>query len=1112
MKKHYALIGALFMAFGSPYFGGNAVSASPEPQVAQAATQVITGVVTDEKGEPVIGASVIEPGTTRGTVTDIDGKFSLRLSRNGKVRISYVGCKTQEMKAADNLKIVLQEDKALLDEVVVVGYGQQKKVNLTGAVSTVDVDKAMNSRPVQDIDKALQGAVPGLTIVNVSGDIDDSPTMTIRGMGTTSNNGKSAPYIIVDGIPMDDISLLNPNDIKSISVLKDASASSIYGARAAFGVILITTKGGEKTEKIRVKYSNNFAWEQPTYLAEYPSTVTQIEAALEAYKNSGTKNPEVFGQYFEEMLPKARLWAQQNSGKLGYGELRRYVDDNNVGDYYVDPNTGHMFFYGDWDVTGIMFRNWAPSQNHNISIQGSTDRTNFYASFGYNDKEGIMTFNPDKRRKYSAVANLTVNVTDWLQAGLKFTYGNKRYQKANTGRMTYQYMWRWGSYFPYGTIDGVDVRNDILYRKAAPMATTNTYNTRLTAFLKANVTKDLTVNADYTYMVDNIDYSASTAPVYGYNTWSSTFAPPSYLSSSTSVTNRNTKRNDWILNIYANYAKTFAEKHNLNVMVGANAEGAEQKYSSITRQSLYDYTMPEINLATGTITIDGATHTHNSNGGYFGRINYDYNGIYLLELNGRYDGSSRFPASDRWAFFPSASVGYRFSQEAYWDNLRKYVSNAKIRASYGDIGNEAVGDYMFVETIGATDASKVNWLDASGVKISQQELPSFVSKSLSWEKIRTLNVGLDLGLFDDQFSLGFDWFQRTNVDMLAPGKVMPGVLGTTAPYTNAGSLRTRGWELTISWRKQFNKDLGLYANFNIGDATSVITKWTDDTRLLNTRYSGQRVGDIWGFETERYFDYNDFTGQNADGSWNYANGVASQKDLETGSFHYGPGDVKFKDLDGDGKISYGKGTAEDHGDLKVIGNTTPRYEYSFHIGGTYKGFDLDLFFQGVGKHDVWTQSPFIMPMMNGQVIYANQLSYNSYDESTGKYNIDQNNDFPRLWPGSAGKGTVPVLENGCYNYYPQSRYVVHMAYLRMKNITFGYTLPENLTKKAYMEKVRVYFSTTNPFNIYRGYNAPIDPEMNTDERRSASYMASYSTWGRVTPINRSVSFGLQVTF
>ena len=1111
MKKHYALLGALFLSCGAPFFGGNVTYASPEPQVASTATQVITGTVTDSKGEPVIGASVIEPGTTRGTVTDINGKFSLRISNNAKVRISYVGCKTQEMKAAQNLKIVLEDDNALLDEVVVVGYGQQKKVNLTGAVSTVDVDQSLQSRPVQDIDKALQGAVPGLTITNTNGDIDDSPSMRIRGMGTLSNDGKSNPYIIVDGVPMDDISLLNPNDIKSISVLKDASASSIYGARAAFGVILITTKGGDKTDKITVKYDNNFSWESPTYLPEYPSTVTQIEAALEAYNNNGTKNPEVFGQYFEEMLPKARLWAQQNKGKLGYGEMRRYTDDNNVGDYYVDPTTGHMFFYGDWDVTGIMFRDWAPSQNHNISVAGSTARTNFYASFGYNDKEGIMAFNPDKRRKYSAVANVTTNITDWLQAGVRFTYGNKRYQTANTGRYTYQYMWRWGSYFPYGTINGVDVRNDILYRKAAPTATTNTYDTRITGFLKANVTKDLTVNVDYTYDVKNKDYSASTAPVYGYNTWSSTFAEPSYLSSSTSVTNTNTKENSWVLNIYANYAKTFNDKHNLNVMIGGNAENTETKWTSLSRQSLYNYNMPEVNLATGTVTVNG-THKHNSNGGYFGRINYDYNGIYLLELNGRYDGSSRFPAGDRWAFFPSGSIGYRFSQENYWNKLRDIVSNGKIRASYGEIGNEAVGDDMFVETISATSASNTNWLDPSGVKISQQELPAFVSKSLTWEKIRTINLGLDLGFLNDQITVGFDWFQRTNADMLAPGKVMPGVLGTKAPYTNAGSLRTRGWELSISWRKQFTKDLGLYASFNIGDAVTDITKWTDDTRLLNTNYSGKRYGDIWGFETERYFDYSDFTSQNADGSWNYATGVADQSGLESGVFHYGPGDVKFKDIDGNGKIDYGKGTAEDHGDLKVIGNTLPRYEYSFHIGGNYKGFDLDLFFQGVGKHDVWTQSPFIIPMMNGQVIYSHQLSYCSYDSNTGKYDVNQSYDFPRLWPGSAGKGQVPVLDNGCFNYYPQSRYIVHMSYLRLKNITLGYTLPADITKKIYMEKVRVYFSTTNPLTITRGYNAPIDPEMNTDERRSASYMASYSTWGRVTPINRSVSFGLQVTF
>lgn len=1109
MKRFYALLGALLLTCG---LTGVTAYASPEPQQTTAQAGIVTGTVVDEAGEPIIGASIVVIGTTRGTATDISGKFSVRANSNEKLQISYVGYKTVTQSPQSGMRVVLAEDKALLDEVVVVGYGQQKKVNLTGAVSTVDIDKTMTSRPVQDIDKALQGAVPGLSIINTNGDIDDNPTMRIRGMGTLSNNGTSNPYIIVDGVPMDDISLLNPNDIKSISVLKDAASTSIYGARAAFGVILITTKQGQNGEKVRINYNNNFSWEKPTYLPQYPSTVTQIEAALEAYDHSNTVNPEVFGMYFEEMLPKARLWQQQNSGKLGYGEMRPYVDDNNVGDYYVDPVTKHWYFYGDWDVTGIMFRNWAPAQSHNLSFSGGSDKVNYYVSAGYNGKEGIMEFNPDKRKKFSVTSNITASLTDWLQAGVRFNFGKKKFTTPNTGRYTYQYMWRWGSFFPYGTIDGLDVRNDILYRKAAPTTTNNSTNTRINAFLKANITKDLTLNVDYTYTINYWDQNRSTAPVFGYNTWTSNYGEPTYLSTTTSVTESNSKYYGWVFNAYANYAKSFNSAHNINVMLGVNAEENKYKYQAITRQSLYDYSMPELNLATGTVTVDDARHRHNSNAGYFGRINYDYKGIYLIELNGRYDGSSRFPLGDRWAFFPSGSIGYRFSEEPYFATAKKVVSNGKIRASYGSIGNEAVGDNMFVQTIAATTASSVNWLDASGVKISEQNLPSFVSKSLTWETIKTLDVGIDLGFLNDQITLGFDWFQRTTSDMLAPGKVMPAILGTSAPYTNAGKLRTRGWELTVAWRKQFNKDLNLYANFNIGDATTKILQWSDDSRLLNSNYDGKNYGDIWGFETDRYFTLDDFTGQNADGSWNYKDGIASQKGLENGNFHYGPGDIKFADLNGDGVIDGGKGTAEDHGDLKVIGNTLPRYEYSFHLGGYFKGFDLDLFFQGVGKHDEWTQSPFIIPMMNGQVIYDNQLSYCSYDKATDTYDIDQNYKFPRLWPGSAGKGTVSVLDNGQFDFYPQSRYVVHMSYLRLKNITLGYTLPEEITKKIYMQKLRVYFSATNLWTLHRGFDAPIDPEMNTDERRSPSYMASYSTWGRVTPINLAISLGLQVTF
>lgn len=1112
MKRQLALLGALFLTCGSITIA----HANPAPQVvASNATSIVKGSVVDENGEPIIGASVQEVGTTRGTTTNVKGEFSLKAGVGAKLQISYVGYKTENVKAADGMKVKMVTDNALLDEVVVVGYGQQKKVNLTGAVSNVDLEKTLTARPEQDVTKALQGAIPGLTILTTSGDINEEATMKIRGIG--SLNGTGSPLIVVDGVPTENLSMVNGNDIASISVLKDAASSSIYGSRAAFGVILITTKQAKKGDRVSVNYTANFAWDKATYLPDYPDVPTQLEAALRAKARQGSGSVELFGMYFDQLLPYAKKWKEQNSGKIGYGEMRPYVDDNNVGDYRFIGN--QPMYYADFDIQDIWYSNAAPSQSHNVTMSGSSGRTRFFTSFGYNAKEDIMKFNPGQRKRYNATVNLQTDITDWLTAGTRINYSRRHFSRADTWNNMYQYIWRWGSFFiPSGTINGEDFRVVAMQKQAARKVTAFD-QFKLNAFLKANITKELTVNADFTWQVDDFNSKSTDNSVYGMN-WSGTSPQWIVGQSSTCTWRDNSKRETWTANFYVNYAKSINEAHNFNVMAGVNGENMTYDYFYAQRPELYSLDYPELNLTYGDRTkwqINASTKDRAS-AGYFGRINYDYKGIYLLELNGRYDGSSRFPEGDKWAFFPSASAGYRFSQEAYWDGLRDKVSNGKLRFSYGEIGNEDVGlDWPYVASISTISTGYVNWLNSSNSKVNEFDMPDWVSSSLTWERIKTIDVGLDLGILNDQITVGFDWFQRTTNDMFAPGKALPPSVGASTPTTNSGSLRTRGWELNINWRKQINKDLGLYANFSIGDSKSVVTKWDNDKNIGHPldrayAYEGEVWGDIWGFETERYFTEADFVGKNADGSWIYAPGVADQTGLQTQTFVYGPGDIKFKDLNGDGKIDGGKGTEEDHGDLKVIGNCLPRYEYSFHIGGTYKGFDLDLFFQGVGKRDMWTQSAFVFPEMREAdlAIYANQTSYNIYDPENGIVNISESNKFPCLFPGNeyAGNVTGVAGEGGCHNYYPQTKYLVDMSYLRLKNVTLGYTLPEELTKKAFIQKLRVYASCSNLFLLHKGSgDLPIDPEMNAGQGS-----LGLGTWGRTYPITKSWSFGLQVTF
>lgn len=1101
---------------------------TPPPQIVtdSKTTVAVKGTIVDENGDPIMGASIAEIGTTRGTVSDAKGSFELKTANNAKLRISFLGYKTVELKAKSGMHVQMTPDNALLDEVVVVGYGQQKKVNLTGAVANVDIDKTLGSRPEQDVSKALQGAVPGLTVLSNNGDLNATPSLSIRGLGTLSNKQKSSPLIVVDGVPTDNLTMINGNDIASISVLKDAASSAVYGARAAFGVILITTKQAKKGDRVTVKYNGQLAWDQATVLPDFPTVPEQLEAGLIGKKRAGESTPELFGMYFDKLLPLAQDWEKQYGGKKGYSLMRPWKSDQEVGDYSFE---GSPMYYANYDIRKIWYDNAAPSQTHDVSISGSSGRTTFYTSLGYDYKQDIMKFNPAKRNRHNATVNLQTDITDWLTAGVRFNYTRRHFSRADTWTDIHQYLWRWGSYFiPSGIYKDAD-GTEYDYRMIAMQKQASRYVIahdvlRMNAFVKANITKELTLNADYTYQIDNFNSKTADHSVQGMN-WSGK-KPTYFVTSSNTSTNRwNRKNNRWTANAYLNYAHSFNDEHNLNVMAGVNGESFTSDYFGATRKLLYDENYPELNLAYGEMkdaTIESET-ADRASAGYFGRINYDYKGIYLLELNGRYDGSSRFRSGDRWAFFPSFSLGYRFSEEAYWKNYRHIVSNGKLRFSYGEIGNEAIGDNMFLSTMTPYQVepnSKFIWLNGSGAKVNGFTMPTWVNPSLTWERIQTKNLGLDLGFLNDEFTLTAEVYERLTKDMLAPGNAIPSAVGAGAPYTNGGELQARGWELSVAWRKQFSKDFGLYANFSIGDSKIKVKKWNNANKIIghtndvSYAYEGQTWGDIWGFETDRYFTEDDFESRNADGSWVYKKGIADQTGIQTGNFVYGPGDIKFKDLNHDGKIDGGKGTLEDHGDLKVIGNTLPRYEYSFHIGGTFKGFDLDLFFQGVGKRDVWTISAFNFPLMRNAdlTLYKHQTKYNVYtwdaDPDKKVVNIKQSNDYPCLWPGNEAAGNVSALSasKGSHNYYPQSRYLTRMSYLRLKNITLGYTLPKELTRKAYIQNLRVYVSANNLFLLHKGNgDLPVDPEINEGQG------IKFGGWGRTQPITRTFAVGVQVT-
>lgn len=1116
MRKH--LLATLLLAFGLPFVGSFAAYADPEPQRQSQNTVTITGTVFDENNDPIIGASVVQKSVpANAAVTDFDGNFTLRVKPGEILRVSFVGYGSVEVAAQQSMTVYLQPTSEVLNELVAIGYGSQKKANLTGAVATVDVARTMDSRPYQDITNALQGAVPGLTITFGTGDLNASSNVRIRGIGTLSNSAMGSPLYVVDGVEMSDISYLNPQDIESISVLKDAASSAIYGTRAAFGVILIKTKGAKKGEKVSVRYTNNFGWSQATMLPEYGTVPDQLRAAIYGAQRANIST-KVFGVDIVNLLPYAEAWQQQYGGKLGHVEMRPYVDANNVGDYRVID--GVAYYYANWDINGILFNNAAPSMNHNVTLNGTSGNTNYYLTFGYDGKEGLIKYHPEKRTRYNVSANINTMVTSFLEAGARINWTRTNFYKANTySSNPLRNVYRWGSFAaPLGTIDGYNFRTISDYEDARTRKNVADL-LQMTAYLKANITKDITLNGDFTYWTRNINEKGGDGFVYGINEWDNQITP-SYIydPANVSYTERlNEKYDTWNFNIYANYDKTWNDVHNFGAMLGVNVQNEQYEKFGVSRSYLQDLSTPMLNLATGTPSVNNRVAAYEkAYAGYFGRLTYNFRDTYLIEFNGRYDGSSSFPGGNKWAFFPSVSAGYRISQEKFWEPLTKAWSNAKIRASYGEVGNENINNYSYYSTIAAATSYWVTGQD--GDKLSANAMPSFVNQDLSWERIQTTDVGLDLGFLNNSINVTFDWYQRTNANMLAPSNNPPTALGTGSPVANVGSLRTRGWELSIGWNHTFG-DWMVYANAGVSDAYTEITKWSDESNLINSNYTGKRVGEIWGFETDRYFTEADFAGKDANGKWIYAPGVADQTFIAGGGeFEFGPGDIKYKDLDNSGTIDGGDGTIDKPGDLKVIGNTLPRYEYSFRVGGAWKGFDLDIFFQGIGKRDLWAVSAMNIPLVRTAdlAVFKNQESYNVYDPANGVINISEDNAYPCMFAGNDGNGAIAGLWAGCNNFYPQSKYLINMAYLRLKNITFGYTLPAHITKKAYIQNARIYFSCNNPCLLYRGSKVPFDPELGVGQGQTLTTDVTTSGngiyVGRAIPVNRTFSFGVQVTF
>ena len=1066
------LVGSSLHAEGTP---PDLIQPSFPDGIGQQEGRSLSGIVTDATG-PIAGASIAIKGSLNGTVSDAEGRFTLNHVKTGDLlQISFIGYVTQEIRynGQSQLQIHLQEDSQALEEIVVVGYGVQKKGNLTGSVSSVK-GESFEHRPVADATQSLQGLVPGLVVSNNnSGRPGASGTLTLRGQGNLSNTAN--PYILVDGVEMS-LADVNPNDIESISVLKDAAACAIYGARAAYGVILVTTKKGEEG-KARINYQGTVGWSTPTVL---PDMVDSYQFAQ--YWNAGVANADSPRLYSEEKLSLLQQYIKDPSSVNPWFELPA---DANMNPAFENSESG----VGNTDYFDLHYKNWAFKQNHNISLSGGGKQAQYYVSGGYYDEQGILRYADINYTRFNFAANLSSQLTDWLKlkVNTKFVHSDQT-TPFGDGGLSEGFYHSLARFRP--TVAAVDPNGHFTELTMIPYLQSGTYtdtrNNHLSLTVGADIQplKNWFIFADYTYKLLNTEYEAlNVAPqIYAADGVTTSLGVRDELGvSPDGKYTRSLGRTRYqSINLYTNYLFTIADAHNFTVMAGYQEEDNNYSYLKNAITGLYSTSNPNVGMGTGDqVVVD--TRNGWATRGFFGRINYDYDGRYLLELNGRYDGSSRFASGHRWGFFPSVSLGWNIYREAFMGSLTDVLSNLKLRASYGRLGNQAgAALYTFASSM-ALNSSLGNYIFADGRQLFTTA-PLVVNPATTWEKVDSKNIGLDFGLFGNALTGSLDLFQRDTKDMLGPGLDFPDFFGAEAPQTNNARLRNRGWELSLNYQGQIGKEIRYNIGGSISDATAVVTEYANPTGTdpENQWYTGKQVGEIWGYRSDGLIQ----TEAEAD--------AYNQLDLSYLSGKpWTPGDVHYLDLNGDGAVNKGSNTLDDMGDYTVIGNTTPRYQYTINGMISWRGLSLSLMFQGIGKRDwspngvyFWGCGPYAQV-----TVFPEHLDYWT-PENTGAY-------YPKPYIHSAG-GVVPFNSK---TQQRTDRYLQSAAYCRLKNLTVSYDLPTDWTHRVGLSKLQIYFSGENLLTFTR-LKGMFDPE--------AIFTASdYSAeGGKNYPMNRVVSVGL----
>jgi TonB-linked SusC/RagA family outer membrane protein len=1061
--------------------------------------RTVTGtVINPEDNSGLPGVSVVAEGTSVGTITNVDGSYKLVVPEGvGSLVFSSIGYKTQTVSVGSRsvIDIEMMEDLMQLEEIVVIGYGAQKRVNLSGAVETID-SKVLENRPIQSVGQGLQGAVPNLNIDFQSGEPGSSPTINIRGLSTISGNGD--PLILVDNIPtsIGELNFIAPSDIANITVLKDASSAAIYGARAAYGVILITTKTGKEGKPV-VTYNNNFSWGKPTVL---PDKITDPYIYMRLNENSVNNTPWDNIDHTDDMY----AWARDRSN-----------DPSSSDPVRINPNDAGLYQYmGNKDWTKHFLDNPTFSQRQNIAVSGKKESTSYYISGAYDNQNGSLQLADDQFDRYGLKGKVDIQLNDHLTIGNNTTLSLTEREKPYYLSIFDMYNLAptdWDKN-PDGTWANTETGR--LGARLTNGGNTSDKDNFLQSKFNAGLSfleNTLTVNTDFTVRRQNSNYSSNqTKYQIGYG-------PGDVREEGTNSAYRSAAFNSYyVYNLYGSYNPTFG-RHSLGLTAGYNQEYNKDEWFSAQRTNVISASLPTIQLATGESFV-GEGIADWAVRGLFYRVNYIFDGKYILELNGRYDGSSKFPKDKRWGFFPSASAAWNVDKEAFWSGLSEPVSMFKVRTSYGTLGNQQTRPediYGYISSMQATTGSYL--IDGSLPTVVRSA--SLVSSNYTWEKVTSFNVGTDLGFLQNRITASYDYFIRNTTGMLIPGKQLPAVLGASAPNENAGDLQTKGWEMSVGYNDDFTvagKPLTFNAKLNLSDTRSYITRFDNPSRLLTQYYEGQELGEMWGLQSDGFFR-----------STEEISNLDETTLIPWGALEIVEGWMKYKDLDGNGAIEKGT-TVDDPKDLSVIGNIMPRMRYGINLSASWNGLDINAFFQGVGKMDYYPlhylywgfyQQPYAGGYNHLLDFYratdddaaTRALHSQSYlDAGLADANTDAK--YPVLQSWLADRNLGERIDEAQGLAVPQTDYMLNGAYLRLKNLTVGYTLPGTLTNRIGVASLRVYVSGEN-IATKSELKKFFDPEAVTDNINKTNPNASTSSgWGYAYPYQRRFSMGLNLRF